>query len=84
MIQITKKKYEYFRDVKLRYKPPTNEVEVVYIQQSNRMEASELQEVRVMNDLTLEFVLEGKSKFIQFKSSPELKNFLKPIIEGGE
>lgn len=83
MIQITKKKYEYFRDVKVRYMPATNQIEILYLQQNNRLEASELQEVRVMNDQTLEFVLEGKSKFIQFKGNTEMKAFLRPIIDGG-
>ncbi len=64
--------------------PATNQIEIIYVQQDNRLEANELQEVRVMNDQTLECVLEGKSKFVQFKSNFEVKNFLKPIIDGGE
>lgn len=84
MIQITKKKYEYFRDVKVRYLPASNEVEVMYPQQNNRVDLNELEEVRVMTDQILEFVLEGKSKFIQFKVNAEMKSFIKPIVEGDE
>lgn len=66
MIQITKKKYEYFRDIQIRYLPESNEVEIAH---SNRSEVNELIEVRVMNDQTLELILTQKSRFIQFKSA---------------
>lgn len=65
--------------MKIRYMADTNEVEI-FILENNRSDISELEEVRVMNDQTLELVHVQKSRFIQFKNPSEMQTFLRPII----
>lgn len=65
--------------MKIRYMADTNEVEI-FILENNRSDISELEEVRVMNDQTLELVHVQKNRFIQFKNPSEMQTFLRPII----